>query len=470
MIFFRGIGSLVAMMVCVCALKGQTYIISFSGVNLEGLPAQLEKVVITNATQHWTDTIYFPDSTYVLINSTGVMDMNDINPFSVTSATPNPFQTTTCMRVQGATPGPVAVKITNQNGVVVASSILECGECGELPLRVTLASGGLYILTVSQNGRSASAKLLNIGHGERNIIERDDFLGVPSPSKTCGGFERASFYHPAKPTDQMIYVGYTIHEGEEIASASVKKGLHYSHDIVLTFPYTYNGLPCEGEPTVTDVDGNVYNTVRIGTQCCMKENLRTTHLANGDSILFQTTVHGYGRYRYAPDNDTANVPMFGYYYNWEAANALFYGCTPHQGACPTGWRMPTFDELNQLFSHVQSIYIYHCDGNPKRYAKALADSVGWNPRPYSCCPGNDPGTNNATGFSLRPAGYFSCAAHYWGFGGQAYLWSSTEVFSYGASVSAYCRIVDNIPEFPTYNADNYAYDKHSGMSVRCIKN
>ena len=274
----------------------------------------------------------------------------------------------------------------------------------------------------------------------------------------------------AKPTDQMIYVGYTIHEGEEIASASVKKGLHYSHDIVLTFPYTYNGLPCEGEPTVTDVDGNVYNTVRIGTQCWMKENLRTTHLANGDSILFQTTVHGYGRYRYAPDNDTANVPMFGYYYNWEAANALFYGCTPHQGACPTGWRMPTFDELNQLFSHVQSIYIYHCDGNSKRYAKALADRVGWNPRPYSCCPGNDPGTNNATGFSLRPAGYFSCAAHYWGFGGQAYLWSSTEVFSYGASVSAYCRIVDNIPEFPTYNADNYAYDKHSGMSVRCIKN
>ena len=203
MIFFRGIGSLVAMMVCVCALKGQTYIISFSGVNLEGLPAQLEKVVITNATQHWTDTRYFPDSTYVLINSTGVMDMNDINPFSVTSATPNPFQTTTCMRVQGATPGPVAVKITNQNGVVVASSILECGECGELPLRVTLASGGLYILTVSQSGRSASAKLLNIGHGERNIIERDDFLGVPSPSKTCGGFGKAhrpddlcGLYHP----------------------------------------------------------------------------------------------------------------------------------------------------------------------------------------------------------------------------------------------------------------------------------
>ena len=43
--------------------------------------------------------------------------------------------------------------------------------------------------------------------------------------------------------------------------------------------------PCPGVPTVTDVEGNVYNTVKIGNQCWTKENLRTTHFANGTPIL-----------------------------------------------------------------------------------------------------------------------------------------------------------------------------------------
>ena len=465
---FQRISSFVAFALCMSVLMGQTYNIAFSGADLDGLSVSLDKVVITDLNQNWSDTIYFPDTTFVLTNSTGVTDIGGIAPFSVTPATPNPFMGTTCLRVQGVTPGFVTVKVTNQVGALVASAQLLCDESGELPLRVTLNTSGLHVFAAIQNGRVVSTKLLNVGNGGSNTIESEGGLWGQTPVKIGTGYERFSSQHPVAPNDRMRFVGYTTREGEEVASASVEMLLASCQTVELPFAFTNNGLPCEGTPTVTDVDGNVYNTVRIGTQCWMKENLRTTHLANGDTILFKTNTHGHAMYRYAPNNDTANVPLFGYLYNWHAATWGFNGCAPHQGACPTGWHVPTTDELNQLFNHVRGMNIYHCDGNPNSYNKAMSDSIGWTPKTYACSAGYEPATNNATGFSLRPAGYYNCTDEYYSFGNAAHLWSSTEVpAGSAASVTAYSRYVENLPMFPS--PDNYYSDIDTGLSVRCLK-
>ena len=56
--------------------------------------------------------------------------------------------------------------------------------------------------------------------------------------------------------------------------------------------------------TVTDIDGNVYETVLIGDQLWMAENLKTTHYRNGDAI----------QPLYNPANNGSNVELYGKLY------------------------------------------------------------------------------------------------------------------------------------------------------------
>lgn len=101
--------------------------------------------------------------------------------------------------------------------------------------------------------------------------------------------------------------------------------------------------------TVTDIDGNVYNTITIGTQVWMVENLRTTRYRDGtaipnvkDNITWAALQTGaYCDYGNTPANSTA----YGRLYNWYAAAGSY-------NICPTGWHLPTLDEWNTLIAYV----------------------------------------------------------------------------------------------------------------------
>ena len=77
---------------------------------------------------------------------------------------------------------------------------------------------------------------------------------------------------------------------------------------------------------VADHDGNVYNTVQIGQQCWMKENLRTTSYADGTSIDLGTSNSTVTAYRYYPNNDSSYVSNYGYLYNWKAVKFCLFQC------------------------------------------------------------------------------------------------------------------------------------------------
>lgn len=221
-----------------------------------------------------------------------------------------------------------------------------------------------------------------------------------------------------------------------------------------------------GTSTVKDYDGNVYNTVPIGNQCWLKENLRTTHYSNGTSITLGTSYGVSTPARYYPNHDSANVGTYGYLYNWAAVmnGTASSGANPSgvRGICPLGWHVPSDAEWTQMENFVSNQNQYLCNNTAANIAKALTSATGWNSSSVACAVGNDLNANNATGFSAMPAG--DC--HYnWGyenFGNGTLFWTSTENSANG---NAWRRHLSY--NAAVVNRDNK--DKGNGFSVRCLR-
>ena len=165
---------------------------------------------------------------------------------------------------------------------------------------------------------------------------------------------------------------------------------------------------CPSVPSVTDYDGNKYRTVQLGYQCWMAENVRTTHYWNGVSIPLGNDLSGSQAYRYYPYNDSLNVPLYGYLYNW---SAFMGGASPSdefpsrvQGACPKGWHMPSIDEWDLLGDYLTSHGSMYSSNEhrPQKWFYAIHSPFGWE-WPSGIVPGENERIN-ATGFSALPTG------------------------------------------------------------------
>ena len=224
-----------------------------------------------------------------------------------------------------------------------------------------------------------------------------------------------------------------------------------------------DGEPCPSATTVTDYDGNTYNTVLLGEQCWMKENLRTTHYANGVSIPLGTSGNSTTAYRYYPDNNSYNVSIYGYLYNWPAVMHGTASSTNNpsgvQGICPVGWHVPSDAEWTQLENYVSSQCPFVCVNNISYIAKALASTTGWisNTNTNSCAVGNNPNANNSTGFSALPAAGINGG----NLGYETSFWSATE----SASNNAHVRFL----WYGYADVEGLTPYKDAGNSVRCLK-
>ena len=216
-----------------------------------------------------------------------------------------------------------------------------------------------------------------------------------------------------------------------------------------------------GFVTVTDYDGNVYNTVKVGNQCWMRENLRCEHYSDGTLIPLGTDTSSFVAYRYNPNNSADNVPTYGYMYNWTAAmkGGTSSSANPSgvQGICPTGWHVPSYDELTQMINYVRSKSDYWCADTNINISKALAATSGWSSSTTACAPGNNPADNNATGLSLVAAGYYD--KQYRNLGNTCYMWSTTKYsYAFHISLQASRSFVSMTSSKPYY-----------AFTVRCLR-
>jgi uncharacterized protein (TIGR02145 family) len=208
---------------------------------------------------------------------------------------------------------------------------------------------------------------------------------------------------------------------------------------------------------VTDIDGNVYNTVTIGTQTWMTGNLKTTKYNDGVSIPLISDNLAWderttGAYCWYNNDPTANENLYGKLYNWYTVNT--------GKLCPTGWHVPTDAEWVTLKNYLTNNG-YGFEGSGSDIAKSMSAKTAWATSPYVGSPGNDPSSNNSSGFSALPGGYRSGPGSFNGIGEDGYWWSASEY----NSTDALYRYLQN--SGTVIFGDNRI--KVIGYSVRCMK-
>ncbi len=202
--------------------------------------------------------------------------------------------------------------------------------------------------------------------------------------------------------------------------------------------------------TVTDIDGNTYNTVTIGTQVWMKENLKTTKYRNGDLIGTTTPATLDTRYddpsqcyQWAYAGDESKVATYGRLYTW-------YAVAETRNICPKGWHVPSDGEWQILFTYLGG---YDPEGAGSKLKEAgLTHWLSPNE-----------GATNESGFTALPCGTRDVYGTFSGIGRYCYWWSSTQSSSDGTVAIGHW--LDNI----NASIDNAAYTKQNGWSVRCLK-
>jgi len=197
--------------------------------------------------------------------------------------------------------------------------------------------------------------------------------------------------------------------------------------------------------TVTDIDGNVYNVIRIGTQLWMKENMKTTSYNNGDLIGTTTpatldiSAESAPKYQWAYDGNESNVVDYGRLYTW-------YAIADIRGVCPIGWHVPSDVDWLALTNYLGGEDV--AGGKLKE-----TGTTHW------LSPNT--GATNETGFSALPGAYRLSHGVFEAIGSRGDWWSSTESDATAAwKISiGYLKITLSIYDWP----------KNYGQSVRCLR-
>jgi uncharacterized protein (TIGR02145 family) len=271
-----------------------------------------------------------------------------------------------------------------------------------------------------------------------------------------------------KPTSELL--------SNEISPNEIKRNASFNLDEIKVrwkkaALENCTGVPCVVEPpppppsftcgtsTVTDVDGNSYNTVSIGTgattQCWTASNLKVTKYNDGVTLIPDETANtaGWGGLATGARTDYTGatgisgavpsgqtyVSTYGYLYNWFAVNDA-------KGLCPSGWHVPTDAEWTTLESYLNTV--------------APTGSVGSKMKKNDALWSTNTGTNSS-GFSALPGGVRIADGRFFDIRSTAYFWSATEDVN-----NAWIRFLNGNNDQVTGNNAN---GKSVGFSVRCLR-
>ncbi len=324
-----------------------------------------------------------------------------------------------------------------------------------------------YFVRVSVNGsQMGTSPLLSVPYAMHAATSADAFSGDYEDLENLPDLDAFIGIEDAQQGDMLFYSGenwQVLNPGEEGQVLMVVEGMPQWAEV------PENG----DEPgTVSDIDGNVYPTVVIGTQEWMAENLRTTRYANGDDIptglgdndWVNTTDGAYAVFPHenvdGVNSEEQMIEYYGKLYNW-------YAVDDSRGLCPAGWKVPDYNDWDVLEGFLTGEGHDGQQGNVLKDCRQVDSPLGdecqtsehprWNEDTW-----NDNYGTDLYGFSGLPSGYRGNNGFYFASGMLALYWTSSESgdntgWHRHLSVNGSILNIDNI------------HQKITGFSIRCIK-
>ena len=327
----------------------------------------------------------------------------------------------------------------NSVGTAFAPTVVTFKTGIEISLPTVVTSS---VAEYSQTTATVGGNVTNDGNG--TVTERGVYWGTTQNPETSGtklqigsGIGIFSTTLPGLIPDTRYYIkAYAINSNGTAYGSQVNFSTPSASGILFNPNLTYG--------SVTDIDGNSYKTIEIGTQTWMAENLRTTKFNDGNSIQLVTSNSTWA---------SLNTPAFCWYNNAESENKSTYGglynwyATSNGRLCPNGWHVP---------SHTEFITLREYLGGQSTAGGRMKESnlTHWN--------SPNTGATNESGFTAVPSGTrtgFDGPFFY--LGEDGHYWSST---SYDNGSAYHWYTYYNTASFQTGNTL-----KNTGYAIRCIK-
>jgi uncharacterized protein (TIGR02145 family) len=399
-------------------IKSQTVIgklVDENGVGLASI--QLQLYVTPNVYNSTSGTV----GSFTFNNVTAVEDELLPVGYSVSNNYPNPFNPTTRFVITIPVSGIVKVEVFNLLGQTVADVIEQAFDAGTNYIDIELNGlpNGFYISRITIDDKYTVVKKLMLIYGSQHLTTSVGPINTPlnKPNNTSLDTNIDSLVATSSIIGRKTFTNLPsiISDTLDLGNLTIERY-------------------CPGTPTVF-YEGKTYNTVQIGNQCWLRENLDVGVMILGSQ---EQTNNGVIE-KYCYDNDPNNCNTYGGLYQWD--ETMQYVTTEGaQGICPPGWHLPTLAKFQALAASVNN------DGNAlKREDQGSGGGQG----------------TNTSGFSALLAGGRYGGGNFYYFGIYATFWSSTEINA------TFVRTL-----FLTTNDSGIGLDtnvKGYGFSVRCIK-